>query len=566
MTLPRRSVLALMLAAPVAGCATLPTSGPIVSEPRRSQASDPEGAAIDPDPPAAGASPSLIIDGFLHAMATYQPGYPAARQYLTDAAKVTWNPSSGALVYADGTAPKVTADKVTMEVPIVGSLGSDGAFVAVADRTWAHDFGLVKERGEWRINEPPPGVLISRYLFSSGFVRHDVYFLDTTRSTLVPDARYVARGNRTPDTVARLLLAGPSSWLRPSVVSALPPAALLTTVVAGTTDVPTISFSEVPASAAERSLMCAQIAALLRQLPDVTGFRITGKGAAVDIPEQRADGSIPLSMADRYDPVTTLTSQLFAISEGRLVRAADTVGGTTKPVNGDFGTKVWAASSVAISPDGADAALLVGSDLVRGSVDGQGTRSVLQRDGLLRPQFARDGGLWTMTAGGDVWRIDGDKPSQVQAPGLLGRRVVAFRFSPDGLRIAVVTDSNGTREVGLLRVERGTDFVVDGWRTVPLLQDTTPVVGASDVGWSSTTSITVLAGVERPADVIEVDIDGVVLHDDGRSDTWAANSLAVSARGSRKAVGDSEGYIWLYVDSFQWRRLTGKLATPAYPG
>jgi len=171
--------LALALLAPVAGCATLPISGPVVSEPRRSQAADPEGAAINADPPPAGASPSLIIDGFLHAMATYQPGYPAARQYLTKAAKTSWEPASGALVYADGTAPKVTADRVTMEVPLVGSLGSDGAFVAPSDRVWTHDFGLVKEDGEWRISNPSPGLLISRYLFSSGFVRHDVFFLDS---------------------------------------------------------------------------------------------------------------------------------------------------------------------------------------------------------------------------------------------------------------------------------------------------------------------------------------------------------------------------------------------------
>lgn len=561
----RRTTLAWALLGSVAGCAALPTEGPVVSEPRRSEAADPQGAAINAVPPAAGASPSLIIDGFLHAMATYQPGYPAARQYLTSAAKAVWQPASGALVYADGTAPKVTAEKVTMDVPLVGSLGPDGAFVAGGERLWSHDFGLVKENGEWRIGSPPPGILISRYLFSSGFARHDVFFFDRRRTTLVPDARWVARGNRTPDTVVRLLVSGPSDWLAPAVVTALPPAAGVVGSVTGTTEV-TIPFSEVPASAAERSLMSAQIAALLRQLPDVTGFRMTGQGAAVEIPEQRADGSVPLSMADRYDPLATLTSQLFAMSDGRLVRAPDTAGGPSRPVTGDFGTRSWNASAIAISTDGIDAAIQVGTELIRGTVDGQGTKSVLQREGMLRPQFARDGSLWTITTRGDVWRVDGDKPAAVRAPGLMGRTVVAFRISPDGQRIAAVIDTNGTRELGLLRIEQGNGLVVDGWRTVPLLVDTTPAVGVTDVGWSSATSITVLVGVQRPADVMEVDIDGVVLHDDGRSDTWSATSLVVSARGSRKAVGDSEGSVWLYQDSFQWRRLSGKLTSPGYPG
>lgn len=547
------------------GCATLPTAGAVASEPRRAAASDSGGAAIDPEPPAAGASPSLIIDGFLHAMATYQPDYPAARQYLTSTVKTTWQPESGAIVYADGTGPKVTSDTVTMAVPLVGMLASDGAFVAGNERTWTHDFGLVKENGEWRIGNPPPGILISRYLFAQGFVRHDVFFLDTSRTTLVPDARYVARGNRTPDAVMRLLLAGPSQWLAPAVVTAVPSGALLAGTVSDSGEV-TVPVTQAPSSATERSLMCAQIAALLRQLPDVTGFRLLAQGAAVDIQEQRADGSVPLSMADRYDPLATLSTQLFAMSDGHLVRAPDTGGGQARVVGGDFGTKSWKATAVAVGPDAVEAALLVGSQVVLGKVDGPGTTTVLQRDGMLRPQFARDGGLWTVTTSGEVWRVDGDNVVRVKAPGLTDRTVVAFRLAPDGQRMAVVTDENGIRTVGLLRIEHASDYVIDGWREVPLLLDTTPVVGASDVGWSSTTTLSVLAGIDRPAGVVDTDIDGVVLHDDGRSDSWSATSLVTSPRGSRKAVGDSAGVVWLYQDSFRWIQLSGSLSAPSYPG
>jgi hypothetical protein len=431
---------------------------------------------------------------------------------------------------------------------------------------WSHNFGLAKEDGEWRISNPQSGILISRYLFSSGFVQHDVFFLDSTRTTLVPDARYVARGNRTPATVMNLLLVGPSQWLSPAVMTVVPSSATIVGSVSESGEI-TIPFSAVPANAADRSLMCAQIAELLRQLPDVTGFRLTAQGAAVDIAEQRADGSIPLSMADRYDPLATLTTQLFAMSEGHLVRAPDTFGGTARVVNGDFGTQTWEATAVAVGTDGVDAALLVGNQIFKGTVDGQGTKSVLTRQSLLRPQFSRDGGLWAMTTSGEVWRIDNDRAVQIQAPGLKDRTVMAFRISPDGQRIALVTQINGVREVGLLRIEHGTSIVVSGWRSVPLLQDSTSIVGAVDVGWSATTSLAVLAGVGRPADVVEVDIDGVVLHDDGRSDAWSATSLAVSAaRGSRKAVGDSTGAVWLYQDSFRWNRLTGKLTAPSYPG
>jgi hypothetical protein len=171
-----------------------------------------------------------------------------------------------------------------------------------------------------------------------------------------------------------------------------------------------------------------------------------------------------------------------------------------------------------------------------------------------------------MTTSGEVWRIDGEKA--VQVAGSRSGRSHRDRVQDLAGRAAHRAGhaDQRDREVGLLRIEHGASFVVNGWRSVPLLQESTPIAGAVDVGWSSTTSLTVLAGVGRPADVVEVDIDGVVLHDDGRSDTWSATSLAASARGSRKAVGDSTGAVWLYQDSFRWNRLPGKLTIPSYPG
>jgi hypothetical protein len=176
------------------------------------------------------------------------------------------------------------------------------------------------------------------------------------------------------------------------VVTAVPSSATIGGSIADSGEI-TVPLSEVPANAADRSLMCAQIAGLLRQLPDVTGFRLTAQGAAVDIAEQRADGSIPLSMADRYDPLTTLTSQLFAMADGHLVRAPDTFGGTAHVVGGDFGTQVWEATAMRRSgTDGVDAALLVGNQVIRGTVDGQGTKSVLTARACSAPSSAGTAG------------------------------------------------------------------------------------------------------------------------------------------------------------------------------
>ena len=68
----------------LAGCASVPTSGPVAHHTPQAASVD-GGVRVDPLPPSEGASQLLIVEGFLHAMSTYQPGYAVARQYLTDA-------------------------------------------------------------------------------------------------------------------------------------------------------------------------------------------------------------------------------------------------------------------------------------------------------------------------------------------------------------------------------------------------------------------------------------------------------------------------------------------------
>ena len=86
------------------------------------------GAGDAPDRGTAGARPWGIDAGGRDGRATDQAGCTRARTYRTAGAKTTWNPDSGVRVYADGTEPTVTADKVSMEVPLVGPVGAARAF------------------------------------------------------------------------------------------------------------------------------------------------------------------------------------------------------------------------------------------------------------------------------------------------------------------------------------------------------------------------------------------------------------------------------------------------------
>ena len=103
------AVLALLLT----GCVSVPTSGPVERHSPAAQQANP-GVEIAPVPPAQGATPGLIVEGFLHAMATYQAGYSVARQFLTADASEQWQPESGDEIYAASSAPQVSDSGVVL--------------------------------------------------------------------------------------------------------------------------------------------------------------------------------------------------------------------------------------------------------------------------------------------------------------------------------------------------------------------------------------------------------------------------------------------------------------------
>ena len=103
-----RVLIAILVVGLCTGCAGIPTTGPVVSETRRSSDSSVGGITIVPQSPPQGASQTMIIRGFLTAMASFGMDYATAREYLTAEASSTWYPgASDVLIYASGTTPRV---------------------------------------------------------------------------------------------------------------------------------------------------------------------------------------------------------------------------------------------------------------------------------------------------------------------------------------------------------------------------------------------------------------------------------------------------------------------------
>jgi ligand-binding sensor domain-containing protein len=178
--------------------------------------------------------------------------------------------------------------------------------------------------------------------------------------------------------------------------------------------------------------------------------------------------------------------------------------------------------------------------LRRSAVTGGKVTTVLDGvSSLLRPQFTRAGELfavgvqngqqrmWVTTPDGETRAISA---SDVFSQG----RVMAFRISPDGARMALVMKAGGKTQLATARVLRSPKLVVDGWR---LLETDSPltdaaVIDARDLAWTSATELVVL-GADR-ADgsygQTAVSVDASTVQTQLKTSDWEAVELAVLLR------------------------------------
>lgn len=574
-------LLALMLT----GCVRIPTSGPV--DPATGPVRQPDvSVQVEPDPPSPGASPRLVVEGYLQAMANYQQGYAIARLFLATDVRDAWRPEAGITVYEDGYGVTSTPESASLEAPLRGRVGPDGAF-QVSTETLVHDFGLVRDiDGEWRIHNPPQGLLVSRYLFEKFYRLANVYFYDPTWTTVVPVPIVLPVGNLTPTALLQALLRGPNDWINPAVVSAIPAQTRLNVQSAFvlTDGVVEVSLTESVAALADeqRSRMAGQITWTLSQLEGVTGVRFLMNGAPYAVPE--ADqGVVRIHAYSWLDPAPAQRPvQLYAAQPNGLVTLIDTArGAEVQPLTGVLGS-LSGVSAMDVSPT-ADRIALVGqggTTLRAGFLDGSLPPVLLTGGRLLRPQFvgSQNLELWTIADGGPdgqrqtAYRILGDRVEAIRLEAFQGSVVQAYRISPDGTRMAAVRSIDGGRiEVGLARINRtNPQVVVEGWRELQVQEPTQPRPDQIvDVGWLTPTELVVLATDNGRQTVrpYRLDLYGTWVTEIGQPDNWQAFAVATSPREDRgRAVVLGTNGSWRFEDDYRWPFLARGLVAAAYAG
>lgn len=526
--------------------------------------------------PQPGASPFRVVRGFIEAMGNPANGHAAARAFLTDTAARSWRDGRGLTVVADYPdvtpqpvpgAPPGTA-RVVIRADRIGTLARNGAFHPDAGQITVV-LDLVERDGEWRIANPPPGVLVESSSLLGNYRPVNVSFLDPTRNMLVPDLRWIPESpdSMLPGRVLDVLLAGPSRRLADAVTSALPPTAHpRSTVLVGPDRQTAIDLAGVARlTVQQRRLAAAQLVSSLEALvPSPIRLLAHGDPLVAGKPEWRGSDITPYSPAVGPRPDTPG----LVVYDGRL-RTLD-----GSPVAGPAGSGRLRVRSAALSsPDGSHLAVIgadAGGDprlLVGGT--GQGLRAVaLEASSMTRPTWRPSGTeVWTVLGGDTVAGVvlpEQGRPTtyQVDATALtkLGR-ISALRLSRDGVHVAAIV---GDQLVVATVVQTPSEVRIQHPRALRPAQ----LPPATSVNWAGLDHL-VVASAGEPPRVTIVSVDGLSYQKLVNTNLTAPLSGVVAAPGREILVSDANG-LWSYSESQQvWEPVLGGIgagAVPVYPG
>lgn len=567
----RAAVLLALLAVVLPGCVSVPSSGPVVEGRPAGEPVPPPNVAVIPAPPRPGDSPVAIAEGFLTAMASYEPGYPTAREFLTPEAAATWDPEAGIIVYAAAEGSRrVTEAEGTVQavLPLVATVGEDGGYRAgEPDSSVTVDLRMEQVAGEWRVATPPAGLVMSVFDFRREFAAFSSYFYAPTDDVLVPDLTYLPVRGNLPTLLVDAVLDGPSAWLAPAVSSAVGPGVALASgavTLAGTTAQVDLTSQVEAASAQQRERIAAQLAWTLRQAAGVTEVALLAEGAPLPLPSSDT-GVVSTDAYAFLDPAAVPAGdQLFAVSGGVVVGVQES---SLSQVPGPLG-RAGPFRSVGVNLTGTQAAAVTadgGAVLRAGLTTGATTTELVSGTDLSTPSLDRQDQVWVVDRDGSGSRVlvagRGDDPEATAVPAddLSGTRVERLVIAADGVRAAVVYQRDGRSRLALALVLVAGDgsLSIGGLRELPIEQ-----LPALDAAWASATALAVLAGEPEDAEPYLVELaDGAL---SSRGQVGGATGLAASPA-QALVVATADGELLRQDALLEWEPVVAATA-PTYPG
>ncbi|MGZ4459120.1 MAG: LpqB family beta-propeller domain-containing protein [Nocardioidaceae bacterium] len=450
----------LVLLSAATGCVSLPESGAVATSAPSSQETQEQPIDFDPDGPRPGDTRDEIVQNFLAAMQATPLTTFTARQFLTSETRHTWVPGRGTVIY-NSYSEHQHGDGIQLDLTDTNQLDDRGEWLGdpTGGKTLSYQLRLTKERGQWRIANPPDRLIIPMSHYDTRFHEYDLYFFDSTGTVLVPEPVFLPYSAQTPTLLVAGLLRGPDPGLSGVERSYFPPHARLGDISvpvsrSGTADVP-VSDNVLSLDKASLDQASAQLAWTLRQVPGIDRFQLTQGGTPLDLTGGRATG---VDAATRFDPAYAGAAQgLFGLHDGRVVGVT---GSKEYRVPGVFDSTEPPVRSLGVDLDGqhfaevtADGTTVLASARTRPPVEnppGPDSTTIYQHGtDLLQPVWDVHGMLWLIdrtSRGARLTVVTKGDPLAHFAKGITGEDVRSFALSRDGSRlVADVHGSTGDR-------------------------------------------------------------------------------------------------------------------------
>lgn len=481
-----RALLAVAVVLTLTGCASLPMAGPVRIGPDLAPNSQVESFYYSPSSPNNDATQAEILNGFLAAGTGPQNDYAVAREFLSESIRSSWNPSQEVLIQR--TSPTVTMgdeDTAQLVIDLAARIDADGRYQAFATGTKRTlDFSFVREAGQWRLSKAPDATVLIRPVFDVVFRNYSIFFLDRQRQHLVPELRWFPATPATGTRLANALLRGPSPWLRPAVVSAIPSGTRLSidavTVENGVALVD-LTARALVATRVDRQLMKAQIQSTLSQLGNVQSVAISIERSPQEIPDPNPNLA------------TSFQKSLVILGENGLERLSGLDNQFYSPATEYFEQNP--TSQFALSRITQSLTTLTGAGVIRTDSTSPGEEVSLldARAGIVDFEFDQQDYLWSLSRARGALVLatfsDGSQ-SEVSADWLANLSVRDFAISPEGARALVLVqgaDRNRVLLSSIIRNQSGTPIGLA--EPIEIAEE---VSNPSAVAWASSNSVSIL--------------------------------------------------------------------------
>ncbi|MFB7518032.1 LpqB family beta-propeller domain-containing protein [Streptomyces sp. NPDC056144] len=590
------------------GCATMPDSGEVETV-KGANAGDSQ-VRVYAVAPRENADADEIVDGFLEAMTSDDPGFATARKYLTKRALRNWKPEQSITVLstAPGRQPidrDADQDSRSRVYPLSGrqiaTVDARHAYKPVSPADYLQSIHVVQQPAanskgkEWRIDSLPPGLVLGEADFLRNYRSVNKYYFASGEDWVVADPVYI-RQRQDPVTrmdpvtqTVKALLEGPTNWLDLAVTSYFPSG---TQLKPGVTSLTTDDTSTLKVPLNKKADLvggdkCRKMAAqLLFTLGDLTSVRVE----QVDLQNERGGSLCRLGRGQAAEFAAVRTTvpkeRPYVLDHGKLM-TLDVDGkqdDAATAVPGPFGQGARPLGSVAVDRGETRAAGVGtnGRDLFVSSITTEQdplpavltSKGVRPTDRLSAPSWDGRGDLWVADrnpASPHLWLVpDGSgDPVEVRTPWLTeGTRVEALRVSADGVRVALLVTRGDRTTLQIGRVERQASGAEPAVSVVELQPAAPRMESVTAVSWAGPSRLVVVGkeagGVQQ---IRYLQTDGSTSASSVLPGLNGVTSVAAPNNDSSPVVADSgnDGIVRL-APGTNWQPLVKTGGLPVYPG